>query len=114
MPGVDSASTRNLPRGRERVRLTTPLPSVSQLSKQWYSILFVSVPSDVISLNFVPQSCWCIIQVISSLRSTSKVNYIENNVLNNNTIQKLIKGKRYFSKAKLYDILSIIIVALTR
>jgi hypothetical protein len=36
---------------------------------QWYSTFFVLVPSDVISLQLLPlpQSCWCIIQVIHSL-----------------------------------------------
>jgi hypothetical protein len=45
-----------------------------------------------------------IIQIMESIQSTSKINYIkyiQNNILNNNIMQKLIKKKRYFSKANL-------------
>jgi hypothetical protein len=31
------------------------------------------------------------------------MNYIQNNVVNNNNIYKLVREHRYFSKAKLYD-----------
>jgi hypothetical protein len=59
-----------------------------------------------LSSTLRPQMCWCLIQVIHSLRCTSKINYtnyIKNNILNNNSIYKLIKVQRYFSKAKLYE-----------
>jgi hypothetical protein len=84
-------------------QFTSQVPSYCL--SQRYSTFSVCIPPDVTSLQlYTPKSCWSMIQVTHSPQCTSEIiwiNYIQNNVLNNNII-KIKKQQRYFNKAKLY------------
>jgi hypothetical protein len=66
-------ATKNFPGGKGRpagwlIRLTTPLRSVSKLSRSVeLNLYLLAYPQMEFLFNFVLQNCWCIVQVIHSL-----------------------------------------------